>query len=209
MQIIDNTYFNKNNGLNIPLSVDNPVSYPNQSTPNGLDSLNNLCTTIEKSILLNAIGLSLYNEFKALTTITIEDIGNERWKKLVQGDEYDDKFWIGLQHDNSLIANKIYDEYLTQNNNYLAVTGVSKVNTENSQNLTPKYKIASANQSFIKQYQGDYLCEPMISGNFIDWFGNDNIEKSLYGYLIDKKLDFPEWNPSVFKIYETKNSFGI
>lgn len=209
MQIVDNTYFNKNNGLNIPLSVENPVSYPNQSTPNGLDSLNSLCISIEKSILLNALGLSLYNEFKALTTITIENVVNERWKKLVQGDEYDGKVWLGLAYENSLIANKVYDEYLTQNNSYLSVIGVSKVNAENSQNLTPLYKIASSNQSFIEQYQNDYLCGPIISRNFIDWFGNNNIEKSLYGYLIDKQLDFPTWNPSMFKIYETKNSFGI
>ncbi len=209
MQITDSTFFNKNNGLHIPLSVGNPVSYPNQTTPNGVEALNDLCIKIEKSILLNALGLTLYNEFKELTLITIENVGNERWKKLVQGDEYGGKVWVGLDYEYSLIANKVYDEYLTLNNTILASTGVTKVTAENAEYKIPAYKIANANQSFIEQYQGDYLECPIISENFIDWFGNNGIEKSLFGYLIDKQLDFPEWESSKFKIYETKNTFGI
>ena len=63
--------------------------------------------------------------------------------------------------------------------------------------------------NFIKQYQGEYLIFPNISDNFVDWYGYNGIEKSLYGYLMDKKEDFTNWKPEYFKIYETKNSFGI
>jgi hypothetical protein len=65
--------------------------------------------------------------------------------------------------------------------------------------------------SISKLYQTvsrEYLQEPFIYGNFIDYYGCNDIEKSLY-YLMDKKIDFPNWNADKFKVYESKNSFGI
>jgi hypothetical protein len=54
------------------------------------------------------------------------------------------------------------------------------------------------------------LREPIIFENFIDWFGsNDEINVSLYNYLIDKKEDFPLWDLSKFAVYTTKNTFGL
>jgi hypothetical protein len=35
-------------------------------------------------------------------------------KKLIQGDEYDDKIWLGLDNTDSLIANYIYQDFLTK-----------------------------------------------------------------------------------------------
>ena len=78
MQIVDKSYFNNQNYINIPLSVNDPSG---SVAPSNATALDNLCIKVEREILLNALGLELYNEFKALTLITIEDIGNERWKK--------------------------------------------------------------------------------------------------------------------------------
>lgn len=202
MQIVDKTYFDKGNFLHIPLAVNEPSGL-NVTNSFELDSL---CIDVEKEILLNALGYELYTEMFALTDITIEDSENERWKKLIQGDE----LWIGLDNDNSLIAYRIFEQFTTETNIRLSATGATKVNAENATNQTPAYLITTANNRFIKQYQGDYLIDPIVIGNFTDWMGcNQGTEKSLYGYLVEKKADFPEWDLSKFRVYETKNTFGI
>jgi hypothetical protein len=201
MQIVDKSFFNNQNYIYIPLAVTDP-----SGTPSNAAELDYLCLKLEKEILLNAFGLSLYNEIKAITDIETAD---EKFKKLIQGDEYDGKIWLGLDNDDSLIANYIYQEFVTQTDIRLSATGAKKVNPENATNQTPKYLIAGTHQNFIKQYQGEYLTTPYIEGNFIDWYGCNSVEKSLYGYLMDKRSEFPNWNPENFKIYGTKNSFGI
>lgn len=202
MQIVNKTYFDKGNFIHIPLAVNEPSGL-NVTNSNELESL---CIDVEKEILLNALGYELYTEMFALTDVTIEDSENERWKKLIQGDE----LWIGLDSDNSLIAYRIFEQFTTETNIRLSATGATKVNAENATNQTPAYLITTANNRFIKQYQGDYLINPIVIGNFTDWMGcNQGIEKSLYGYLVEKKADFPEWDLSKFRVYETKNTFGI
>lgn len=202
MQIVDKSYFNNQNYIHIPLAVADPSATPNNAT-----ELDFMCVKLEREILLNALGLSLYNEIKAITDIDLPE--NAKFKKLIQGDEYDGKIWLGLDNDDSLIANYIYQEFVTQTDIRLSATGAKKVNAENATAQTPKYLIAGAHQNFIKQYQGEYLTTPFIDNNFIDWYGCNNVEKSLYGYLMDKQADFTNWKPENFKIYETKNSFGI
>jgi len=204
MQIVNSTFFNNQNYIHIPLAAVDPSSTPNNAT-----ELDYLCEKLEREILLNALGLSLYNEIKALTDVTIELPENARFKKLIEGDEYDGKIWLGLDNDDSLIANYIYQEFVTQTDIRLSATGAKKVNPENATTQTPKYLIAGAHQNFIKQYQGEYLIEPYIEGNFIDWHGCNGIEKSLYGYLMDKQVDFTNWKSEYFRVYETKNSFGL
>ncbi len=201
MQIVNSTFFSNQNYIHIPLAVVDPSATPNNAT-----ELDFLCIKLEREILLNALGLSLYNEIKAITDL---DSASDKLKKLISGDEYDGKIWLGLNNDDSLIANFIYQEFVTQTDIRLSATGAKKVNPENATNQTPKYLIAGASQKFIKQYQSEYLIDPVVNGNFIDWYGCNGIEKSLYGYLMDKKADFTNWKPEYFKVYETKNSFGI
>jgi type II secretory pathway component PulK len=76
---------------------------------------------------------------------------NDKFKKLIQGDEYDDKIWLGLDNTDSLIANYVYQDFLTQTDIRLSA-GAKKVNPENA-NQTPI--AAAASQNFIKQYQGN------------------------------------------------------
>ena len=207
MQIVTKSYFQKENYLFIPLSVADPSG---SVTPDNATEIDNLCIQIEKDIMLNALGLTLYNEFFTLTDVTIEQPGNARWKKLVQGDEYDEKLWIGLDNDYSLIAYRVFEQFNIETAIRLSATGAKQVQGENAIQQTPKYLIATANQRFISQYQGGYLHAPIVVDNFVNWFGcGDSIEKSLYGYLVDKKADFPEWKQENFKVYETQNSFGI
>lgn len=106
MQIVDKSFFNNQNYIHIPLAVVDPSATPNNAT-----ELDYLCTKLEKEILLNALGSSLYNEIKAITDINSADA---KFKKLIQGDEYDGKIWLGLDNDDSLIANYIYHQFVTQ-----------------------------------------------------------------------------------------------
>jgi len=46
---------------------------------------------------------------------------------------------------------------------------------------------------------------------FTDWFGGceNSVDVSLYQYLVDKVADFVGLDIANFKVYESKNSFGI
>ena len=208
-QIVSKSYFNKQNILYIPLASEAPLPSAVTSTPNDGTYIDALCVEIEKTILVNALGLTTYNELQ----LALADIDNPlyaSYKKLVNGDEYDGKIWVGLKYDLSLIANAVWIEYVMQKNTNLSAVGNSQVNLEKGNLVTPMYKIANASASFIKQYQGQYLDEPIVIGNFIDWQGcDDSVEVSLYRYLSDKKADFPNVDLNKFKFYEQLNSFGI
>ena len=208
-QIVNKSYFNKQNILYIPLASETPLPSAVTSTPNDGTYIDALCIEIEKTILVNALGLTTYNELQ-LALADIDNPLNASYKKLVNGDEYDGKIWVGLKYDLSLIANAVWIEYVMQKNTNLSAVGNSQVNLEKGTLVTPMYKIANASASFIKQYQGQILDEPIVIGNFIDWQGgDDSVEVSLYRYLVDKKTDFPNVDLNKFKFYEQLNSFGI
>ena len=208
-QIVNKSYFNKQNILYIPLASEAPLPSAVTSTPNDGSYIDALCIEIEKTILVNALGLTTYNELQ----LALADIGNPlyaSYKKLVKGDEYDDKIWIGLEHDLNLIAQAVWIEYVSEKNTNLSAVGNSQVNVEKGTLVTPMYKIASASVNFIKQYQGECLNEPYVNGIFVDWLGNnEGVYVSLYRYLVDKKTDFPNVNLDNFTFYEQINSFGI
>ena len=209
--IIDITYFQKANELNLPLSVERSVANPTLQTPNSKTAIDALITKVEKKLLLNALGLAMYNELQ----LALADIDNPlyaSYKLLVQGDEYDDKVWAGLNDEYSLIAYKVWEDYITENNTRVAGVGIVKTDAEKAETISPLYKVANANSSFITKYQGGYCFEPRVynNGQFIDWFGeNNDINVSLYQYLIDKAVDFPLFKSESFKTYDTKNSFGL
>jgi hypothetical protein len=210
-QIVTITYFQNPNELNIPLGVAQAVANPTLATPNSASALTSLCVRVEKSILLNALGLTTYNTLQ----LALADINNPlyaSYKKLVQGDSYDGKVWQGLNYEYSLIAYRIFEQYITETNEHLTGVGNTQGKPERATLVSPKYKIANANQQFIEKYQGGFLDYPFVynDGEFIDWYGNQEpVEISLYQYLLDKKADFVGFDIEKFKTYETKNSFGI
>jgi hypothetical protein len=208
--IITISKFQQPNELNIPLASQTIVANPTLNNPNNVAYLTELITRVEKSVLLNAFGVAMYNELQ----LALADINNPlyaSYKKLVQGDSYNDKNWVGLTYNYSLIAYRIFEEYMTETNVSLVQNGNVEPNPEKARLVSPSYKIANANQKFIEQYQGGYLREPIIYENFVDWFNEDseNPNVSLYRYMIDKKDDFPLWNLEKFRVYEIKNTFGL
>lgn len=209
--IVDKTYFQKANGLNIPLAKEFIVANPSLETPNNSNALTELCEKIEKTLLLNALGLTTYNELQ----LALADINNQlyaKYKKLVQGENYDGKVWQGLNNEYTFIAWRIYEQFLFETNEQLNGIGVTQVTPQGATLVTPAYKIAGANANFLQGYQGGYMKYPTIynDGEFIDYYGcEDSVEVSLYRYLIDKKADFTNVDLSSFKVYESQNSFGI
>lgn len=201
MQIVNSSFFTRQNSLNVPLAMQTPTA--GISLPSNQNYIDSICIKVERELLLNALGLLLYKDLQTNPT-------HARWDKLIKGEDYGDKVWIGLEHEFSLIAQKVYENYLTETNAFLTQSGVVQTNSENANLVTPSYKIVNANQSFIKQYQGINGSVPIFYNNFTDWSGDcDDLEVSLYRYLVDKKADFPTWDASRFRFYETKNSFGI
>lgn len=205
--IIDNTWFK------FDLAIPNAIELPSITTDtvNDVESLTDFITMSEKSLLIKALGLSVYNQLQT----ALEDLPNadQKWKDLVNGKEYNDKLWEGLGSPKSLIAYYIYAEYLSDNSSFWSTLGVEKPQAENSQNATPFYKIASSWQTFIKKYQGNACNLPNFYINdgisIVDYYGDDNeTEVSLYRYLMDNK-DLYGWDESKFKVYEQKNSFGL
>ena len=82
--IIDLTYFQKANQLNIPLSQSAPISNIAMQTPNNQQALQLLIDKTEKSILLNSLGLTTYNELQT----ALSDLDTyPNFKKLVKGEE--------------------------------------------------------------------------------------------------------------------------
>ena len=212
MSIIDLTYFQKANGLNIPLSISAPTANTSVQSPNSQAELTLLIDSVEKSILQNSLGLQLYNLFISALA-DIDNPVNARFKKLLQGEEYNNKVWEGLESEDGLLAWKVYEQFQIETNSRLTSAGNVMNDPEKSKLVTPAYKIANASQLFVKKYQEGYLIEPIVNGIFIDWIGCEtDVNYSLYSYLMAKKTDFPEWDISYFRYfryYEELNSFGI
>lgn len=209
MSITDLTYFQKANNLNIPLSVSAPIANASMQTPNMEETLTLLIADVEKSVLMNALGLTLYNLL--ITALAdIDNVANARFKLLVQGEEYNNKVWEGLDSEHSLLAYRVYQLFQQNKNTTLSGVGNVQVSPEKANLVTPAYKIATANQIFLSKYQNGLLTTPIIYDNFTDWFGDcEEVEVSLYRYLLDKKELFPEWDLTKFRYYESINSFGI
>ena len=123
--IIDLSYFQQANPLNIPLSVQVLVANPTLETPNSATALTELITKVEKSVLLNALGLATYNELQLAIADEFINPLYAKYKKLVEGEEYDGKIWQGLNYKYSLIAWKIQQEFLFNTNQQL--TGIGNV----------------------------------------------------------------------------------
>jgi len=203
--------FNKANGLNIPLASNQPTTVSTVASPNTHSALETMITKVEKDVLINALGLDIYNELQtALNDLANADI---KWRDLVDGVEYDGKVWEGLSNDYSLLAYAIYYTFINQNTQFNTAVGVAQVQSENSSIVNPAYKLTNALNEFITKYQKGFLNHPLITYKgavqFIDWCNSDKeVYVSLYRFLNDNKEVYG-WGLDSFKFYETENTFGI
>lgn len=206
-QIVTNTYFI--NDLMIPQAQNIPSI--GDGLPTTIDEVNDACSVIEKDVLLNAFGLTIYKELQ--TALADLPSADQKWKDLVNGVEYDGKVWEGLDNPKTLIAYAVYYNFLNLNSDYYATFGTVRAESANSTNVTPFYKLTSAWNTFLIKYQsGAAICPDIYRGvgwEFVDYYGShDNVNVSLYEYMRDKAEDYG-WTPELFKFYESVNTFGI
>ena len=216
MAIIDNTYFTKGL-LFIPNNKDTNAEPVDSAS--AVTEIDFFITEYERELLLNALGVTLYDELQAeLPTPT-----TQKWIDLVDGKSYTinskTKQWNGLKGANmqSLIAFYVYCQYLRNDNSTYLTTGIGQNTANNAERSDPSPKYVKAWNRFLNQYQGkgyNYGYPTVIyngSGMVgLDYYGQDNIEVNMFQYLTDQNeltpTDFPDFE---FKFYETYNTLGI
>lgn len=213
--ITDESYYLK--GINfIPNAVDISASSGSPSQESELDYFIGI---YERQLMLDALGVPLFNEF----TAAMADLPNaaQKWIDLVDGATYtlDGKeyLWEGLRgyNKNSLVASYIFCEFLRNDESTYTTTGIAQNKAKNAQNYsyTPKYITAWRN--FIKGYQAQTQCDPVIIRDHfgtvgLDYYQNNDSVVSLYRFLTDQnELDATTFPDFEFKFYENQNSLGI
>ncbi len=215
--IIDNTYFEKG-WLFIP-NNENIDAAPADS-PDVTTELDLFRIEYERELLLNALGVTLYDELQAEIDATPS---TQKWIDLVDGKSYTinskTKQWNGLVGANtqSLIAFYVYCQYLRNDNSTYLTTGIAQNTANNAERSDPTPKFVKSWTRFLSQYQGNcynygyptviYNRSGMVG---LDYYGQDNIEVNMFQYLTDQNeltpTDFPDFE---FKFYETYNTLGI
>ena len=214
--LINSSYFEKGD-LYIPNNTDINVGDVGITNQTDLDFY---IVEYERELLLNALGIVLYEEY--LAALQNLNQAPKRWTDLIDGVTYTNpssvvKRWEGLRGANkqSLVASFVYTKYLRNYNETFATTGVVRNDSKNATNYdaTPKY--IKAYNKFIEQYQSDNLPNPRVyvnrfGTNGIDWYGSENATVSLYQFLTDSNdLDGTSFPDFSFKFYAEQNSFGI
>ena len=198
------------NDLEIPQAIAQPSI--GSVTPTSQSKLTDCITYVERSVLLNCLGLVNYNALQlALANLPNAD---QKWKDLVNGKEYDGKVWIGLGSDKSLLCYAVRYAFLDENSTYWSTMGITKPESENSSNFTPVFELATMWQKFIRKYQGGCLLEPIhfsgVGFEYTDYYGEfDSVDVSLFEYLRDN-VETYSFEDAKFKRYnDTVNSFGL
>jgi hypothetical protein len=187
------------------------------------NDLASIITKYERELLINALGVTLYNDLSSQTFLSgvIDTGAPDKWKDLVNGKTYarDSKefIWDGLKgfDGNSLIAFYIYCKYLENDEVTYSTTGMANESVTNADRVsyTPKY--VKAWSQFLTQYQSVNNGSPVrLVNGFgsvgLDYCGNGDCRVSLYQFLTDmNEADATAYPNFQFRIYESKNSFGI
>jgi len=189
------------------------------------NSLQLFIDVFERELLINALGITLYEEFED----ELPNPTTQKWIDLLNGKTYSingkSYRWDGLTGANgqSLIAYYVYCQYLRNDQSIYTTAGVVLPDASNSQNADPTPKYISAYNRFIDSYQGDYNHNNngsnnpnIIINNFgmigLDYYGSRNNNFSnLYQYLTDQNtLNNPEPFPDFeFTFYHRENSWGV
>ena len=219
---IDNSYFSRE--INIP----HKTNVPNSNRVGNSVSLQSFIDTYEVEIMLFALGNPLFDEFNDqfdTNTGAVKGTAPDKWKKFIEvGEEYQisgvDYKWRGLRYidgtaKKSLIADYVYYKFLEDQAVKLGGLGLQTEDANNATVHSTIPKLTNVWNEFVKKYQGENLSSTgpstFISGYGsvigVDYASSDrNYLVSMYQYLLDKKVDFPNFKTKLFKM---TNSFGI
>lgn len=219
MIVIDRTYFNLGE-LQVPNNKDKNVEPI--TTPTVQTTLDLLIEKYERELLLNALGVDLFNQL-VIAVADIENPINLKWKQLINGTDYTingKKYrFDGLKGNSkqSLIAFYVKSKYLVNDEFNYTAAGISANTPKNSVRATFNEEYVRTWMKFINQYQGDVKnnkCGDTIYFAYhflgIDYYTKRDVQSSLFQYLCDaNESDATAFPNFEFKTYQKVNRFGI
>lgn len=218
--IIDKTYFSSGE-LFIPNAISQDA-LP-KGTPTRGDKLDVFISRNEREFLINALGV-IHSDtlINILKNNELEEVGNEKWKALVNGENYvlngETYRFDGLAgyEKQSMIAYYIFCKYLRDNDLTYTTVGTVRDVAKNSFSVSATPKYVDMWNTFINMYQGKKASEePYIIRNAsgeigLSYFSEEGAQRSLYRYLLDKNdiddTNFPDFQ---FTFHQRYNSLGI
>lgn len=198
MSLIDNTYFNEDINL----------------TSGQLTNITSWITVYETELLKMLLGYPLWK-------LLIADLdGNDDpqtqiYIDLVDGAEFSFEYggvtitdkWEGLRglNEKSVIAYYVAYQYMNQNETFNTTSGQKKNKGENSESVSPVFKLVDMWNKMIDMYGEvpDYRKEFFLNS---DNYTHYNEMPSAYNFLLANITDYPTW---VFKPLQKTNIFGI
>lgn len=229
MGVVDKTYFYLGE-LRIPNVKNTDVSDSETTTSTTVVDL--FIKKYERSLLLNALGVKLYNILKALLDDESNNALVEKWKDLVIGTDYEvdgrTYRWDGLRGEDkqSLVAFYIKSKYLKLDEINYSTTGMYVNETKNGKTASFVKEFMSVHSEFINKYQSkgvkypqllSYQSRPINNYDYVGYEYNGikmvierQTQSSLFQYLCDaNELDASAFPDFEFKFYKDFNRFGL
>lgn len=192
--IIDKSYFTGK--LFIPNVVDVPdiqAGYSSEA-PTNQDKLTLSIQKYERLLLVNALGITQYNELIADVEAT-----SGKWYDMINGKTYDNKRFEGLK---DIIAYFVYVNFLKYEAVQFNTTGLQRADAENATSVSPVNRMVDYWNEFVNMYQSHEECGCWW------WLNYDTNYTfvSLYEFI----KDFPDnYDCGYFNFYRIQNSLGI
>lgn len=213
MSIIDRTYFQSAH-LNIPNNTDINPSIP--GVPTGQDDLQKFIDVYERLLLIDALGVTLYNELEAaLQMQPFNPSGSgtaaQKWQDLVLGKDYEISGetyrWDGLRgfQQQSLVAFWVYCMYLLNHESTFTTNGIVRPDSANALNVSGNRKYNTAFRTFTEMYQGQYINSLISQNTFTNYrLTNRSFGLSFTDLLIGRRNVLLNRN-----IYPNNNSVRV
>lgn len=165
----------------------------------------------EKEILIKGLGVSLYNRLK--DAISDDDSTDIAISNLLNGVTYTyngrEVMWEGLKDKYSFLSYYIFTKYVRKQREEFTNLGTQRPDAANSESVSPLKLITDTYRMFHEKYQGTdrtpYVGRSVF-GHYVDYYGTDNLQRSLYQFLLDNKEDYPD---SGFRFIDNINTFGL
>jgi len=169
-------------------------------------------------LLQMSLGNVLFSQLNSQVTNGILDTdADQKWKNLVNGCEYDDKVWRGLNYQEgsfkvSLLAYFTFWHWLNDSNSNNYQTQV-----KNAENINPTSTMVTIWNKFLEMYQGLNIfgCLPRVSNingaTFVDYYqgGTNSNYVNLLQFLQDNVSDYPDAQLYTFDNLNNSNSLGL
>ncbi len=192
--------------------IPNRDDAPNSDIIGNEPELQGFIDKYEEEVLINLLGYALYTELKSQFdgTGAWNPVVDQKWKDLVNGKEA----YRGMK---DMIVGYVFWKFAESDDSHYATVGNQRENADNASHYEMRPKAILNYKKFYERAIGDFYSDPFVAdkpsiwGNLrvVMWTGmqaNSGNFISMYSYLRDKTVDFPDWMPSNFK---TQNYFDV